>query len=205
MKILLADDHDLVRDALVGLLRKDDSEIDITAVSDLDKALDVCRQGGAFDVIILDLRMPGMNGLSGIRKMHAQMPGTPVVLMSGNASSTDVHSAIELGVKGFVPKTLSGKSLINALRLVAAGETYVPAEFLSNRGGASSTAVGPSLTVRELQVLSELRSGNSNKEISRTLDIAETTVKLHLRSLSEKLNARNRTDIVIRAIDLGIV
>jgi len=203
MRILLADDHDLVRDAIGSLLTSEDETIELHVANDLTSALAITRSQSTFDVIILDLRMPGMNGLLGARKMMDAVKKTPVIIMSGQAGASDVRSAHKIGVKGFVPKTLAGKSLINAIRLVASGDSYFPIDMMSSN--TNDTESGDvKLTNRESDVLSQLRQGNSNKEISRALAIAETTVKLHIRSLSHKFSARNRTDIVIKAIDGGL-
>lgn len=201
MHILLADDHDLVRDAIGSLLKSSDDDIEMTVARDLPEALS-CARATRFDVIILDLRMPGMNGLVGAQKMMDAAPDTHVMIMSGQASAGDVRAAHKIGIRGFVPKTLAGKSLISAVNLVASGETYFPAHYMNEQ--TSGAAGDIALTPREKDVLAQLRQGNSNKEIARALDIAETTVKLHIRSLSEKLSARNRTDIVIKAIDAGL-
>lgn len=201
MDILLADDHDLVRDAISALLKSAGDDIEIMAVKDLNEAL-AAQRNKFFDVIILDLRMPGMNGLVGAQKMMDAAKDTPVMIMSGQANASDVRAAHKIGLKGFLPKTLAGKSLISAIRLVAGGETYFPAHYINEKN--QNTVGDIALTPRETDVLSQLRQGNSNKEISRALDIAESTVKLHIRSLSEKLSARNRTDIVIKAIDTGL-
>ena len=203
IRVLLADDHDLVRDAIGALLLQDEPLLDLVTVEDLPQALGEIRKTGSFDAIVLDLKMPGMNGLVGAQKMMDAAKDIPVIIMSGSASKSDVQAALRIGVRGFVPKTLAGKSLINALRLVMSGETYAPTEYLSGSSGRSVDGQ-PNLTDREAEVLSQLRQGNSNKEIAQALDIAETTVKLHLRSISEKLNARNRTDIVVRAIEMGL-
>lgn len=203
MRILLADDHDLVRDAIGSLLTSQDENIELHVAEDLNSAIAQTRSYSPFDVIILDLRMPGMNGLLGARKMMETVKDAPVIIMSGQAGTSDVRTAHKIGVKGFVPKTLAGKSLINAIRLVASGETYFPVELISGVNSENQSG-GIKLTNREAEVLAQLRQGNSNKEISRALDIAETTVKLHVRSLSDKLTARNRTDIVIKAIDAGL-
>lgn len=202
MRILLADDHDLVRDALGALLIKDDPSIELVTACDLDDAIAQHASASPFDVVILDLRMPGMDGLAGAERMVALAGDTPVILMSGSAQSADVQAALRLGARGFFPKTLAGKSLISAVRLVVSGEVYVPMEYLTEAVGSNDGTI--SLTPREKDVLSHLRQGCSNKEIARNLDIAETTVKLHLRSIGEKLEAKNRTEIVIRAIDAGL-
>lgn len=205
MQILLADDHDLVRDAIGAMLQNIDPTISVDTVEDLPSAMACLRGEKAYDVIILDLKMPGMNGLAGISKVLAMRTDIPIIIMSGNASTQDVRTALEMGARGFVPKTLAGKSLINAVRLVASGESYVPTEVLTGQEMGAVEGLRAALTKRETEVLSQLRQGHSNKEIARVLSIAETTVKLHIRSLSDKFSARNRTDIVIRAIDAGIV
>lgn len=205
MDILLADDHDLVRDAIGALLQNDDASIRVETVENLPKVLEKLRQGQTYDVIILDLKMPGMNGLSGIGKVQSLCKDIPIIIMSGNASKQDVHTALELGARGFVPKTLAGKSLVSAVKLVASGESYVPTDVLTGNQTANVDGLRSALTKREMEVLSQLRRGHSNKEIARLLDISEATVKLHVRSLSDKFEAKNRTDIVIQAIDAGIV
>ena len=200
MRILLADDHDLVRDAISAMLTQADSEVSVLTVENVSRALEAVRNEEAFDLVILDINMLGMEGLTGARQM-VDVCKAPVVLMSGSAKPQDVQAAMDLGVKGFIPKTLAGKALINAVRLVAAGETYVPSQYLQP-GADDSDA---SLTPRELQVLAQLRHGTGNKEIARVLSITETTVKLHLRSSAEKLGAKNRVDIAVKAIDRGLM
>lgn len=200
MRILLADDHDLVRDAISAMLTQADSEVSVLTVEDVSHALEAVRREDAFDLVILDINMPGMDGLTGARQM-LELCKSPVVLMSGSAKPQDVQAAMDLGVKGFIPKTLAGKALINAVRLVAAGETYVPSQYM--QAGADTSDA--SLTPRELQVLAQLRHGTGNKEIARVLSITETTVKLHLRSIAEKLGAKNRVDIAVKAIDRGLM
>ncbi|MEL6686506.1 MAG: response regulator transcription factor [Pseudomonadota bacterium] len=205
MNILLADDHDLVRDAISALLKNDDASIEVDTVENLPRVLEKLRQGERYDVIILDLKMPGMNGLAGIGKVQSLSKNVPIIIMSGNASKQDVHTALELGARGFVPKTLAGRSLVSAVKLVASGETYVPTDVLTGNRGETVEGLRAALTKREMEVLSQLRRGHSNKEIARLLEISEATVKLHVRSLSDKFEAKNRTDIVIQAIDAGIV
>jgi len=200
MRILLADDHDLVRDAISAMLEQADEAVDVTTVEDVSAALAAVRANEAFDLIILDINMPGMDGLTGARQM-VEVGNAPVVLMSGSAQPHDVQAAMDLGVKGFICKTLAGKALINAVRLVATGETYVPSQFLQSKSDGDEAALSP----RELQALGQLRHGTGNKEIARVLSITETTVKLHLRNIAEKLGAKNRVDIAVKAIDRGLI
>ena len=201
MRTLVADDHPIFREGLKKLLLGHPTlPIRLLGEASDGTALLQLLHHKEADLLILDLNMPGMNGLSGLRQTIAAT-SAPVVLMSGDAPAEDVRAALELGAKGFIPKTLSGRSLVSAVNLVADGETYAPPSVFE-RGPQERK---PLLTVREKQVLSQLRHGSSNKEISRVLQITETTVKLHLRSISDKLTARNRTDIVIKAIEQGLL
>ncbi len=205
MKVLLADDHDLVRDGMIAILSRDDPTIQISSVENLDAALELLEKE-SFDVILLDLRMPGMRGLSGITRVRELYPDLPIVLLSGSVSKPDVDEAYGLGIRGFVPKTLAGKALVNALRVVVAGERYVPSTMIRDpREQETIEKAAGTLSPREAQVLQRLSHGASNKEIARALSIQETTVKLHLRNLSDKLSARNRTEIVIRAMEKGLI
>lgn len=205
MKILIADDHDLVRDALSSLIRDDDKDAVVTCCGDLEGAFKALRADPSYDLALIDLRMPGMNGLDGAGRLIAAFPDLPVVIITGAANQADVRTALSMGVKGFLPKTTKGRALVNALRVVAAGETYVPASLLGSASDLENSGVSQALTPRESEVLAQLREGASNKEIARALDIQETTVKLHLRTLSTKLGARNRTDIVVKAFSSGLI
>ena len=205
MKILLADDHDLVADAIVALLKSNDEELEIDAVRDLPMVFNNLRQSQDYDIIILDLRMPGMNGLTGAKKLMSAYPDIPVMILSGNLTYNDVQLSLDLGVKGLLTKNMTGAALVGAIRLVAAGDMYVPPSLMVQRRNIDNQEGGMrQLTGREIDVLSQLRHGSSNKEIANTLSIQESTVKLHLRSICEKFNAKNRTDIVIKAIDHGL-
>lgn len=205
MKILLADDHHLVRDALATLLQNSDPEVEVITAQDLPGALGIVQGDADVDITILDLRMPGMNGLAGLETIVKSAPGMPVVILSGSASRNDVNAALRLGAKGFLPKTLAGKSLLNAIRLVASGEIYVPPDLMARPATPSPGPQQAALSVRELEVLEQLRGGHPNKTIAHALDISETTVKMHIRSLSQKLCARNRTEIVIKALETQIL
>lgn len=204
MRLLFADDHDLVRDAVSALMMRDDASVTVIQADNLDSALETVRTRGPFDAAILDLNMPGMNGADGVRRMQQVAPGLPVIILSGSGRAQDVAMVLDAGARGFLPKTMAGKVLLNAVRLVVAGEAYVPADLLGQVHALRAGQTGCALTPREMQVLGQLRHGASNKQIARALDIQETTVKLHLRAISDKLSARNRTDIVLRAIESGI-
>lgn len=205
MRVLLADDHNLVRDALKSYLERLEPESEVLTAQSLADAMAVADRSEAVDLVILDLKMPGMDGLKGLREMRERMPTIPVVLMSGAATQDDVRAALDLGARGFLPKTISGQALVSALRLILAGERFVPLDALD--GGEDAVQPvriegGVPLTHREGEVLTYLEKGWSNKEIARALELQEVTIKLHIRGICRKLGAKNRTQAALRAQEL---
>ena len=134
MNILLADDHDLVRDGITSFLKTAAPEVEIAQAKDFAEALSIVDGDTPVELTILDLNMPGMNGLSGLTVMRQKHPEIPVVILSGSVKRSDVLNALEHGASGYLPKTLSGKSLINALRLIMSGEKYIPSALLEDDG-----------------------------------------------------------------------
>jgi DNA-binding NarL/FixJ family response regulator len=214
MNILLADDHDLVRDGITSFLQTAAPDVTVAQAKDFAEALAIVNGERSIDLTILDLNMPGMNGLSGLTVMRQKYPDVPVVILSGSVKRSDVLNALEHGASGYLPKTLSGKSLINALRLVLSGEKYIPSALLEDDGGTirpgeiDLDGLEPDnplrqLTNREREVLALLTKGLSNKEIAKQLSVREITVKVHLTGIFKKLGAANRTQAVKIAMQLG--
>ncbi|WP_146346860.1 response regulator transcription factor [Falsiphaeobacter marinintestinus] len=203
MKILIADDHDLVRDALVAFVEAS-GEITASVASDLETAFEVMGREGPFDLVLLDFNMPGMNGLRGLERALAVPEAPPVALISGEATREIAEKALDVGAAGFVPKTLPAKSLVNAIRFMAMGEQYAPADFMSAEPSAPTHPLARKLTRREMQVLRGLTEGKSNKEIARELDLAEPTVKLHVKTLYRKFEVGNRTQAAMVAREAGL-
>lgn len=207
MRILLADDHVLVRDALKSYIERLAEDATVLAASSFPEALAIAQREVGFDLIILDLRMPGMNGLEGLTRMRELMPKTPVVIMSGLARPQDITEAMAAGAAGFFPKTLNGAALVSAVRLVMAGERFMPstdhAGHPSDGAAQIDDDAASSLTAREREVLDLLTKGLSNKEIARRLDLQEVTIKLHVRGICRKLGAKNRTQAALRAVSFG--
>tara|TARA_E500000075_G_C6887517_1_gene267782 strand:+ start:186 stop:803 length:618 start_codon:yes stop_codon:yes gene_type:complete len=204
MRILIADDHDLLRETLSMFLASEGS-IDTALASTLDAALDFIHSEEKFDLIILDYNMPGMAGLNGLKRAMEASGGSPVALMSGIASRSVAEEALAFGAAGFVPKTLAAKTLVNAVRFMAMGEKYAPIDFMT----ADDPTVAPNplaqkLSRRELQVLEGLSKGKSNKEIARDLDLQEPTIKLHVKTLYRKIGAANRTQAALIAKEEGL-
>ncbi len=204
MNILIADDHDLVREAIANYLESQGG-MAVDLACDLDEAI-VCIDGriGGYDVVLLDYGMPGMNGLEGLQKAINAQPGNPIALISGVASRSVAEEALAVGAAGFVPKTLGMKSMLNAVRFMAAGEQYAPAKWMTQSDDDNVSELAARLSERERQVLERLCRGGSNKEIARELDLQEVTIKLHVKTLCRKLQARNRTHAAMIARDEGL-
>lgn len=220
MKLLLADDHTLFRDALVQYIERAEPNAKVTLAKDFPEVLKAMNDNPDQDLVLLDLRMPGMNGMEGFRTMRETYPKTPLALMSGVAEASDVKAAMDLGAMGYFPKTLSGKALLKAIQLVLAGEKFLPLDHNTNKimpayygtpsdsdNGSKLGAGGQdfNLTPRENDVLSYLLKGASNKEIANALGLQIVTVKLHVRGICRKLGAKNRTQAALIANEAGLV
>ena len=220
MRILIADDHNLVRDALKNYIERAESEAEVLTAATFGEALQIVENDDTLDLVILDLKMPGMHGCASIADVHAVRPRLPVAIMSGSAQPEDVTGALAHGGQGFIPKTLAGAALVSAIRLIIAGEVFVPPSMFGfgasagvlspspshDTGAANGNGLDrPALTQREREVLGHLSRGHANKEIARFLDLQEVTIKLHVRGICRKLGAKNRTQAVTRAMDVGLV
>jgi DNA-binding NarL/FixJ family response regulator len=209
MRVLLVDDHALFREGLKFLLRSLDSALEIDEASDCARALEKTA-ATRYDLVLLDLKMPGRHGLDALASLRESLSGAPVVVLSGEDDADTVRAAIEGGAMGFIPKSSTPEVLIQALRLVLAKSVYLPAAVLH---GPPPTAAEPGpgrpgaltgLTRRQMEVLRGVIHGQPNKTIARELDLSEATVKAHLSSVLRALGARNRTEAVYAAAKLGL-
>ncbi|MEL6451965.1 MAG: response regulator transcription factor [Pseudomonadota bacterium] len=196
--ILLADDHDLVRDTIAAYLETVDGFAVATA-SSLDTALAAMAGMDAVDLLILDYNMPGMNGLDGLDRARSAYPAAKVALMSGVANRDVANAAMARGAHGFLPKSLTAASMVNAIKFVLTGERYFPFGFASPEPAAARSGAFANLSEREMQTLEQLCIGVSNKEIAQVLGISEVTVKLHVKNVLAKLGVANRTQAAILA------
>lgn len=206
MHILVADDHNLIRDGLKLFLYELDPGATILDAASFDDAFVIASTAESLDLVLLDLKMPGMNGLEGIGRMRLAHPKVPVVILSGYVDREGVLAAIRAGAAGFIPKTISGTALINALKLVLEGEIYLPSSILLDSSPMDRrTPASPlsTLSMREREILGYLIEGMTNKEIARLLDLQEITIKIHLRNVYRKIGAVNRAQAVRISMSSG--
>ncbi|HEY1290575.1 MAG TPA: response regulator transcription factor [Burkholderiales bacterium] len=211
MNILLIDDHALFREGLKFLLRSLDAALEVDEASDCTRALEHAAKR-AYDLVLLDLKMPGVAGLDALVALRDAIPEAPLVVLSGEDAPGVVRAAIERGAMGFIPKSSTPEILIQALRLVLARGVYLPPAVLDGERAAAapeaaspgSTAALPGLTPRQMDVLRCVIRGKPNKLIARELEVSEYTVKAHLSLVMRALDARNRTEVVYAAAKMGL-
>ena len=202
MKIILADDHNLVRESLCLFLEKNMDDASVSEAENLPDALEACGRE-RFDLAILDLEMPGMNGIEGIRKMRRSFPEIRIVIISGaSLAMSDVQLLLKQGAEGFIPKSMGGGPMLDALKMVLSGKPFSPAvkdlpvSTLRRKRYDPSREPWLLFSNREKDVVHLLLDGMSNKEIALELGIEEITVKMHLNKIYRKLNVTSRTQAV---------
>lgn len=202
-KVLIADDHPLVRDALRSAVGYTCQADQIFEAGSLEEAAEVLTRAGDVDLVLLDLNMPGMNGLSGLLSLRTQFPATPVVVVSAHEDRKLVREAIQCGAAGFIPKSTPRDGIAAALRRVMEGEVYLPPgdeEPVEEDAETAEIARRlATLTAQQLRVLEMLGTGKLNKEIAYELNITETTVKAHVSAILQKLKVYSRTQAVVFA------
>lgn len=211
--VLIADDHALFRYGISLALEELYDDVTILQAANAEEARRIAHETPNLDLILLDLMMPGLNGISELKGYVESLPkGVPVVIVSGSRQRSTIRAAIESGARGYILKSSNGEILKHVLPLVLSGELYVPAQAVANEDtgpeveGATPFEEGgdfnpdfKSLTPRETQVLKLLTLGYSNKEIARSLGMLEGTVKVHVKSIMKKLGVNNRTQAAIAA------
>jgi DNA-binding NarL/FixJ family response regulator len=214
MKILVVDDHPLMREAVQSVTARLESGATVLAAVDSERGFAVAAAEPDLDLVLLDLNIPGLAGIPGLKAWRRRCPDVPVVVLSSADDRTTVLAAIAAGAAGFIPKSSPNEVLLGALRLVLAGGKYLPPEVLAPAVGPGAKAARPAgtthsletlgLTDRQAQVLKLLAAGKSNKLICRELDLAERTVKAHISAVFRALGVTTRTQAALAAARLGL-
>jgi len=216
MKILVVDDHVLIREAMRGVLRELRGEAAvILEASDSRQAKHQLEQNPDVELVLLDLGLPDQDGLEMLSELGNRYPTISVVVLSAQQDRETVMKAFDLGALGFIPKSGQRDVMLSAFNLIFSGGVYIPPEILNRRepaaaraapapakAGASAADLG--LTERQMEVLALMMQGKSNKAICRVLDLAEPTVKIHVSAILKALKVANRTEAVIAATALGL-
>jgi len=204
MKILLADDHKLVRAGLVLVLKQMDASVELLEAGSGREATTICEAHSDLDLVLMDLDLPDGTGLEAMASINMKAPELPVVILSAIEDQSMVARAMKLGARGFIPKSASGEVMVNSLRLVLSGGICLPPGYCEPARGNTSSQI-PNLTQRQMEVLHLMAKGSSNKEIARDLDISENTVRVHISAVIGALDATNRTEAAYSAMRMGII
>ena len=207
MKIVIADDHALVRTGMAQLLGELESDITVLEAENYPDAATLLVSHPDTALALLDLNMPGMNGCTQIEALAEQAPTVPLVMLSGSENPQDMQCALDAGAAGYIPKSESPAVILHAVRLVLAGGVYVPPALLRNpaAGSEANPAAAAALTPRQREVLVMVIEGKTNKEIARAFDLSEATVKSHVAAIFRALAVSNRTQAAHAAQSLGLL
>jgi DNA-binding NarL/FixJ family response regulator len=213
MKILVVDDHVLIREALRGVLKELDAEAVVVEAADSVQAAQRMAESPGVDLVLLDLNLPDRSGFEVLADLREQHPAVSVVMLSASKERDEIARALDLGALGFIPKSAPREVMLSAFKLIFSGGIYVPPEILARAPAPAPAGMAferprkageLGLTERQMEVLALMMQGKSNKAICRALDLAEPTVKNHVTAILKALNATNRTEAVIAAAALGV-
>ncbi|SFC13279.1 two component transcriptional regulator, LuxR family [Marinospirillum celere] len=201
---LIADDHPLFREAMMDVVASTFPGSQLLQTENLAKTLEVTQQREDLDLLLLDLKMPGMQGFEGIKQIHAQRPTLPVVIISAEDDRQVVLGAMNAGAIGFISKASPREEMARALQQLLTGQVYLPSHSI-RQTDLEITSKEPQplawqqLTKKQLEVLERMALGESNKQIAWHLNIAETTVKGHVAAIMSKLGIKNRVHLALTA------
>ncbi|MFC7549284.1 response regulator [Plantactinospora sp. GCM10030261] len=204
IRILLVDDHPVVRDGLRGMI---DAECDLTVVGEAASGAEAVALAAEVrpDIVLMDLRMPGLDGVGATERILAGSAGTRVVVLTTYESDADIVRAVSAGASGYLLKDAPKADLAAAIRAAARGETVLAPVVASKLVQQVRTPVGPRLSAREIEVLRLVSQGMTNAEIGRALFISEATVKTHMYRVFSKLDVADRTAAVTTAMARGLL
>jgi len=204
MKILIADDHELYREALSILVHRLGQDIDVHSACNFTELLDLVQAQTGWDAILIDLNMPDLNFYDGISQLTKDYPDTPVIVVTSSEDPNDTQRALEAGALGYMTKSMKSDDMLNALRLMLESGISIHPVAANDPQNTPLTEddILQALTPRQFEVLQQLCEGASNKRIALDMDLSESTVKLHVRAILSALEVSNRTEAVIKAKQL---
>jgi len=203
-KILIADDHPLFRIALKQATMNAFEDAQIDEAGSIDDVMNLMRQGASYDLLLLDLQMPGACGFSGLIYLRGQYPEVPVVVVSGNDQDKIIAKAMAHGASGFIPKSMDLPAIAKAIRIIVDGAFWIPPDFSAVQQDIGNEEISiaetvASLTPQQFRVFTLLSEGMLNKQIAFEMDVAEGTVKAHVTGILKKFGAYSRGHLIIAA------
>lgn len=205
MNLLVIDDHLLFREGLRHILQRLDDTVTIHEFGAMQPALRFADEMSDFDLILMDMQLPDAAGLEGLQALRRTFPGSPIALISGVADPAQIQLGLRQGAQGFISKSGSADDLLNAIERILAGHVESPSSQMPITVNTLPSRSAFHLTPRQVEVLSQLCEGHSNKEIGRTLNMSENTVRCHVASVFRALGAKSRTEAVVLARRRGFV
>jgi len=199
MRLLIVDDHPVMRDGLAALLEHAAPDTVVVHAANAPAAIELASGDPALDCVLLDLSMPGMDGFMALSALRQRCPLLPIIVLSSSEDPADIRRALSLGARGYIPKSAASRTVIAALQLVLSGGTYVPLLALEPGPAAGAAAGAGRLTLRQIDVLTRLGEGLSNKGIAAEMGLSEKTVKAHVGAIFRTLDVANRTQAVNEA------
>jgi len=204
MKVLIADDHPLYREAVATQVRRLYREAEVDEVSSLEELrATAARSSGAYGLMLVDYYMPGMTP-EALADLVTDFPAVPLAVISGTARNADVRAAIQAGIRAYIPKTSTPEYFAHALQMLLSGGSCIPSEILLDQPSTPGEIWLSQMSGREQEVLKGVVLGQSNKEIGRTLGLAEVTIKLHLRNVFRKMDVKSRSEAAVKAVKAGL-
>lgn len=222
MKVIVADDHALIREGLERTLKSFEPDVIVVHAEDSDSVLEKLKNTDSVDIVLLDLCMPGANGFELLKTVCNTYSNIPIVVISSADEPRNMRKAIDCGASGFIPKSASTEIMISVFKLVLSGGVYIPPDMLKQKINNKNTNLldvksnvvslidetreaARKLTKRQAEVLDLMARGMSNKEIARALEVSEHTIKIHVTAILKLFNAENRTEAVVMAHNASVI
>lgn len=202
MNILLIDDHALFRAGMKYILQELADEVNVVEASNCESAVAKLEQEESFSLILLDLDMPGISGFACISQVRLHAKECPIVILSADDRDETIRQTVQYGVKGYIQKSTDAEQMLPMLKQVLDGQSIMPSHLLEHAGDEQNSST--KLTARQMEILSLIVKGKSNKQIAYDLGITEGTTRIHVTTIFKALNVRSRSEAVYKALNLGV-
>lgn len=205
MKVIVADDHELIRNGIRNIIKQISNSPVLLEAEDWNQTIALANVHRDCSLVLLDLNMPGKEGLTGLKHLRNSLRSTPIIVISASENLQVIQAVINGGAQGYITKSLSNEKMKNNIQSVLSGGTCLPDIFTWKNEQIDNTEPEITLTARQQEVLSMLAKGYPNKEIAGMLKVKEATIRAHATSIFKALAVSNRTQAVIQAVKIGLI